>query len=110
MRVLLCALFAAAVARAAPSFSIANDSFMRDGEPFRIMAGCVHYARVPAALWDDRLARLRAMGLNAIEVYTYVGGCGSRPLRAQNVRRNLCAQVLEHARNGRGIVRLYGGQ
>ena len=29
----------------------------------------MHYFRVPAAYWDDRLAKLRAMGLNTVETY-----------------------------------------
>ena len=51
-----------------PTFEIANGRFERDGKPFRIMAGSIHYSRVVPELWADRLQRLRAMGLNAVEV------------------------------------------
>ena len=51
------------------SFVIANDTFYKDGEAFQIRAGCIHYSRVPEEYWEDRLQRLHAMGLNAIQTY-----------------------------------------
>ena len=53
-------------AAASPSFVIENDRFVRDGEPFTVMSGELHYARIPRAYWRDRLQRLRAMGMNAV--------------------------------------------
>jgi len=53
----------------ARSFNIANDQFIKDGKTFQIFAGCIHYSRVPSVYWADRLARLRAMGFNAIQTY-----------------------------------------
>ncbi|KAA0145568.1 hypothetical protein FNF28_07864 [Cafeteria roenbergensis] len=61
----------AAAAGANPTFKVANGRFERDGKPFRIMAGSIHYSRVVPELWADRLQRLRAMGLNAVEVYVF---------------------------------------
>jgi beta-galactosidase GanA len=57
------------LAAAAPTFEIVNDTFLRDGEPFYVKAGCIHYSRVPVEYWEDRLLRLRAMGLNAVQTY-----------------------------------------
>jgi len=51
------------------SFNVSNNQFIKDGKPFQIFAGCFHYSRVPSAYWLDRLARLRAMGFNAIQTY-----------------------------------------
>ena len=51
------------------SFTIENDSLVRDGEPINLMSGSFHYSRTPPALWRDRLQRLRAMGLNAVQTY-----------------------------------------
>ncbi|MBO0840484.1 MAG: beta-galactosidase, partial [Sciscionella sp.] len=45
------------------------DGFARDGKPHRIFSGALHYFRVLPQLWPDRLARLRAMGLNTVETY-----------------------------------------
>nr|WP_201388842.1 beta-galactosidase [Ktedonobacter sp. SOSP1-85] len=42
---------------------------MLDGEPFRVLSGAMHYFRVPRASWDDRLYKLKAMGLNTVETY-----------------------------------------
>ena len=46
--------------------------FLRDDVPTALRAGEVHYSRVPVEYWDDRLARLRAMGLNSIQTYVCV--------------------------------------
>ena len=47
----------------------ANDRFLKDGEPFRYISGSIHYFRIPSALWRDRLRRVRALGMNAIQFY-----------------------------------------
>ncbi|OAE20031.1 hypothetical protein AXG93_2584s1150 [Marchantia polymorpha subsp. ruderalis] len=70
----------------AKSFYIANDTFYKDGSPFRILGGDLHYFRVHpqaspshsfflkfiralAHYWEDRLQRAKALGLNAIQTY-----------------------------------------
>jgi len=50
-------------------FSIRGDDFVRDGRPFRILAGAAHYFRTRPEQWRDRLAKLRACGLNTLETY-----------------------------------------
>jgi beta-galactosidase len=60
---------AATAAAAAGTFEVANDAFLLNGAPHQIMSGSVHYFRVHPSLWADRLARLRAMGLNTITSY-----------------------------------------
>ncbi|KAK8753118.1 hypothetical protein OTU49_002622 [Cherax quadricarinatus] len=51
------------------SFEIdyANDRFLKDGLPFRYVSGSIHYFRVPASLWADRLGKLRMAGFNAVQ-------------------------------------------
>ncbi len=44
-------------------------SLVRDGVPHRMLSGSVHYFRVHPDLWEDRLLRLRAMGLNTVDTY-----------------------------------------
>ncbi|XP_066301259.1 beta-galactosidase-like [Branchiostoma lanceolatum] len=53
------------------SFSIDydNNTFLKDGEPFRYISGSIHYSRVPRSYWQDRLTKMYAAGLNAIQVY-----------------------------------------
>eukprot|EP01047_Picozoa_sp_COSAG01_P082440 COSAG01_NODE_16839_length_1200_cov_1.091735_1_plen_133_part_00 len=53
----------------APSFTITHDEFVQDGRVVHLRAGCVHYSRVPVEYWEDRLRRLKAMGLNSIQTY-----------------------------------------
>jgi len=53
----------------ARTFSIGDEHFMLDGEPFRILAGALHYFRVHPDLWADRIHKARLMGLNTIETY-----------------------------------------
>ncbi|WP_406458804.1 glycoside hydrolase family 35 protein [Streptomyces sp. NBC_00876] len=43
--------------------------FLRDGQPHQIISAAIHYFRVHPELWEDRLRRLRAMGVNTIETY-----------------------------------------
>uniref|UniRef100_A0A5S6QR34 Beta-galactosidase n=1 Tax=Trichuris muris TaxID=70415 RepID=A0A5S6QR34_TRIMR len=53
------------------SFTIdySNNQFLKDGVPFRYIAGAIHYFRVPEVHWYDRLKKIRAAGLNAIQTY-----------------------------------------
>ncbi len=43
--------------------------FGRVGRLLRYLSGSVHYARVHPWLWRDRLRRVRAAGLNAVQFY-----------------------------------------
>lgn len=49
--------------------TIHNGQFEMDGQPFRILAGAMHYFRVPPQYWGDRLHKLRLMGCNTLETY-----------------------------------------
>ena len=51
------------------SFRLGDKDFLLDGRPFRIMAGEIHYQRVPREYWADRLVKLRAAGLNTVGTY-----------------------------------------
>lgn len=45
----------------------ANNRFLKDGEPFQYVSGSMHYFRVPADLWRDRLRKFKYGGLNAVQ-------------------------------------------
>jgi len=49
--------------------TISGNQFQLDGQPFRILSGAMHYFRVHPDYWEDRLLKLRAMGLNTVETY-----------------------------------------
>ncbi|KDP40762.1 hypothetical protein JCGZ_24761 [Jatropha curcas] len=53
----------------ARSFEIADDMFWKDGKPFRIIGGDLHYFRILPQYWEDRLLRAKALGLNTIQTY-----------------------------------------
>lgn len=59
------------------SFSIASDfvagerHFLLDGKPFQILAGEMHYPRIPRAYWRNRMQMAKAMGLNTINTYVF---------------------------------------
>ncbi|GMP35109.1 hypothetical protein CsSME_00007698 [Camellia sinensis var. sinensis] len=50
-------------------FKIAEDMFWKDGKPFQIIGGDLHYFRVLPEYWEDRLLRAKALGLNTIQIY-----------------------------------------
>ena len=49
-----------------------NSTFVKDGKPFRYISGSIHYSRVPYQYWEDRLAKMYAAGLDAIQVSVHV--------------------------------------
>ena len=51
------------------SFTIGSNTFLKDGKAFRYVSGSLHYFRIPREYWEDRLRKVRAAGLNAIQVY-----------------------------------------
>lgn len=52
-----------------PVLRLADDGFLLDDRPFRIVSGALHYFRVHPGQWADRLDKARLMGLNTIETY-----------------------------------------
>jgi len=48
------------------SFRFEGREFLLNGKPFRIMAGEMHFQRIPREYWADRLIKLRAAGLNTV--------------------------------------------
>ena len=48
---------------------LAGSRILIDGEPRMVLAGEVHYFRVPRDEWADRLLAARAAGLNAVASY-----------------------------------------
>ena len=51
-------------------FTYSNQQFMLDGQPITILSGAIHYFRTVPEYWEDRLLKLKACGLNAVETYT----------------------------------------
>ena len=67
---LLCAGVSAPAAPL-PKFAVGGDHFVTNGQPFLLLSGDMHYARVPREYWRDRMRKARAMGCNAITTYVF---------------------------------------
>ena len=50
--------------------TIEKNGFMMNGAPYRVVAGAMHYFRVPREYWRDRLLKIKACGCNTVETYT----------------------------------------
>ncbi|WP_173915341.1 glycoside hydrolase family 35 protein [Halobacillus sp. Marseille-Q1614] len=46
-----------------------NGEFYLDNESFQILSGAIHYFRNVPEYWEDRLQKLKALGLNTVETY-----------------------------------------
>ena len=62
---------AAGLAAQPRSFRLGEKDFLLDGRPFRIMAGEIHFQRIPREYWADRLIKLKAAGLNTVGTYVF---------------------------------------
>ena len=61
------------------SFRAADGQFLLNGKPFQVIAGEMHYARIPRAYWRNRLRMAKAMGLNTITTYVFWNAHEPRP-------------------------------
>ena len=52
-------------------FNVANGLFVLDGQPFQVLAGEMHYPRIPRELWRDRMQKLKSLGLNTLTTYVF---------------------------------------
>jgi beta-galactosidase len=52
-------------------FTLDSTQFLLDGKPFEIIAGEIHYARIPESYWKQRIEMAKAMGCNAITAYVF---------------------------------------
>lgn len=55
----------------APPFAVHGDHFELNGQPFEVIAGELHYARIPREYWRQRIQMAKAMGLNTIATYVF---------------------------------------
>jgi hypothetical protein len=49
------------------SLKAVGSQFTLNGKPFTILSGAIHYFRVVPEYWEDRLLKLKALGLNTVE-------------------------------------------
>jgi len=53
------------------TFTLGTTEFLLDGNPFQIISGEMHPARIPAEYWRNRIQMAKAMGCNTISVYIF---------------------------------------
>ena len=53
------------------SFGFKKEAFVLDNQPFQIMSGEMHPARIPKIYWRHRIQMARAMGCNTIAAYIF---------------------------------------
>jgi len=53
------------------TFGFRGTEFVLDGKPFLMMAGELHFQRIPREYWKDRLLKAKAIGLNTICTYVF---------------------------------------
>ncbi|UAL52621.1 glycoside hydrolase family 35 protein [Metabacillus dongyingensis] len=46
-----------------------GNQFYLNNEPFQILSGSIHYFRVVPEFWEDRLLKLKQLGMNTVETY-----------------------------------------
>ena len=57
--------------KARHTFNLGTSEFLLDGNPFQIISGEMHPARIPEQYWRHRIRMAKAMGCNTISVYIF---------------------------------------
>jgi beta-galactosidase len=57
--------------KAKHTFALGPTEFLLDGQPFQIISGEMHPARIPAEYWRHRIKMAKAMGCNTISAYIF---------------------------------------
>jgi hypothetical protein len=53
------------------TFKLGTSEFLLDGQPFQIISGEMHPARIPSEYWRHRIMMAKAMGCNTISAYVF---------------------------------------
>ncbi len=83
---------------AARTFGFQGTEFVLDGRPFQILAGELHFQRIPREYWKDRLLKARALGLNTIGTYVFWNALEPEPGQWDFSGRNDLAAFIAEAR------------
>lgn len=97
------AAFAAAAgaepaAARAGTFGFRGTEFILNGRPFQMIAGELHFQRIPREYWRHRLLMARAMGLNTICTYVFWNALEPDPGRFDFFGRNDLAAFIREAK------------
>ena len=95
--VLLAGHALAAPASAPHGLAVEHGQLLLDGKPFRIIAGDMHYTRVPREYWRARLKMAKAMGLNTITTYVFWNAHEQTPGHYDFTGQNDIAEFIREA-------------
>ena len=96
---------ASAAAQSWPSFGTQGTQFVRDGKPYQIISGAIHFQRIPRQYWKDRLQKARALGLNTVETYVFWNLVEPQQGRFDFTANNdIAAFVREAAAQGLNVI------
>jgi beta-galactosidase len=62
-------LLFASLSLSARTFTVSGNNFVKDGKTYRYVSGSYHYFRDEPELWEDRIRKMAAGGLNAVQTY-----------------------------------------
>jgi beta-galactosidase len=79
------------------TFELQDGKFLMDGHPFQILAGEIHYARIPRARWRQAMRMARATGLDAATIYVFWNLHELTPGHFNFARQNDLAEYLRIA-------------
>jgi hypothetical protein len=65
------AALCSATAAAARSFTLGNGTFLKDGAPFQLLSGSMHYFRHHPSQFAARMQLAKQCGLNAVQTYIH---------------------------------------
>lgn len=78
-------------------FRLGEEDFLLNGKPYRIMAGEVHFQRIPREYWADRLLKIKAAGLNTVGTYIFWNALEPEPGQWDFTGRNDLAAFIRTA-------------
>ena len=55
----------------AGDFTVGNQTFLLNGQPFVVKAAEVHYPRIPRPYWEHRIKMCKALGMNTLCIYVF---------------------------------------
>ncbi len=58
-------------AQSAGTFTVGENTFLLNGQPFTVKAAEVHYPRIPRPYWEHRIQMCKALGMNAVCIYIF---------------------------------------
>lgn len=53
------------------SYGVNTQYFTKDGKPFTVIAGELHFSRLPKERWRETLLKMRVLGINTVSTYVF---------------------------------------